>query len=133
MSTSFDLLSPATRDDPYPLYRRLRAEDPVHWSAGLRMWVVTRYDDVDSILHQPARYSVDRFRKIDDRFLSSRPDMRDVANIMRDWAVYRDPPEHTRLRNLLNHAFTPRRLESMRPRIQSIVDQIVDEIDAEAP
>lgn len=132
MTTNLDLLSPSARDDPHSVYHRLREHDPVHWSATLRMWVVTRYDDVDSILHQPLRYSVDRFRRIDSRFLSSRPDMRDVANIMRDWAVYRDPPEHTRLRALLNHAFTPRRLESMRPRIQHIVDELLDAIESRA-
>src|SRR5262245_13257899 len=122
MNDDLDLLAPAHRDDPFPLYRRLRTEDPVHWSPRLGMWVVTRYDDVDHILHSPSEYSVDRFRRIGEGFLAERPDMRDVAAIMRDWAVYQDPPQHTRLRALLNHAFTPRQIETMRPRIQAVVD-----------
>jgi cytochrome P450 len=126
MAEDLDLLDPVHRENPFPVYRRLREQDPVHWNARLNMWVVTRYDDVEHILHAIDRYSADRFRRIGEGFLAERPHMRDVAGIMRDWAVYRDPPEHSRLRGLLNRTFTPRAIDAMRPQIQVIVDDLLD-------
>ena len=120
-----DLTDPATQRDPFPVYRWLRTHDPVHWSARLGMWVVTRYDDVQHILQQPILYSSDRFRRIGSEFASRRPDVEQIARVLRDWAVYRDPPDHTRLRGLLAKAFTPRRIELMQSRIRSIVDTLL--------
>src|SRR5204863_3503742 len=78
----------------------------------------------------PLRYSSDRFRKMDAGFVSRRPDAEDVAAVLRDWAVYRDPPNHTRLRALLNKAFTPRSIELMQPRIACIVDDLLGTLAA---
>jgi len=128
MTPQPDLTDPESRRDPFPLYRWLREHDPVHWSPRLKMWVVTRYDDVHDILLQPLRYSSDRFRKIRVDFVNRRPDVEEVAAVLRDWAVYRDPPDHTRLRGLLNKAFTPRSVEVMQPRIRRIVDELLDAI-----
>jgi cytochrome P450 len=126
MTRTPDLTDPASRRDPFPVYRWLRVHDPVHWSERLKMWVVTRYDDVQHVLLDPARFSSDRFRKMDAEFVHRRPDAEDVAAILRDWAVYRDPPNHTRLRGLLNRAFTPRTIELMQPRIRRIVEELLD-------
>ncbi len=117
----------ALHEDAFGVYRRLREEDPVHWSEVLQMWLLVRYDDVDHVLTTPARFSVDRFRAVGEEFARRRPDMQDVAAIMRDWAVYRDPPDHTRLRAFLNGSFVPRQIQQMRPRIQRIVDGLLDE------
>jgi cytochrome P450 len=127
-SSVVDLADRAHQRDPYPAYAWLREHEPVHWSARLKMWVVTRYEDVHRILHDPVRYSSDRFRRIPSALASRRPDIEDVARVLRDWAVFRDPPDHTRLRGLLNKAFTPRRIETMAPRIQRIVDHLLDAI-----
>jgi cytochrome P450 len=123
-----DLGDGSNHQDPFPLYRWLRDHDPVHWSPRLKMWVVTRYDDVSRILQDPIRFSSDRFRRIRAEFADRRPDIEDVARILRDWAVYRDPPDHTRLRGLLNKAFTPRTVENMRARIQQVVDELLDQV-----
>ena len=128
MPREIDLTDSSTQQDPYPAYRWLRDEDPVHWSARLKMWVVTRYDDVAQILQDPVRYSSDRFRRIRVDFAARRPDIEGVAHVLRHWAVYRDPPDHTRLRALLNKAFTPRTVEAMRPRIQHVVDELLDRV-----
>jgi len=128
MTLDLDLAHPSNQQDPFPLYRWLHDHDPVHWSVSLKMWVVTRYDDVSRILQDPVRYSSDRFRRIRAEFAGRRPDIEDVAGILRDWAVYRDPPDHTRLRGLLNKAFTPRTVETMQPRIQKIVDDLLDRV-----
>jgi hypothetical protein len=133
MTASLDLASRDGRCDPFPLYRRLREEDPVHWSPHLGMWIVTRYDDVGEILASPTRFSVERFRHVGAGLLARRPDMREVAGLMREWAVYRDPPEHTRLRGLLNRTFTPRRIEELRPRIRAIVADLLDRLPAGRP
>ena len=121
-----DLAATSSQRDPYPAYAWLREHAPVHWSPRLKMWVVTRYDDVHGILQDSVRWSADRFRRIPAALVSRRPEIEDVARVLRDWAVYRDPPDHTRLRGLLNKAFTPRRIETMAPRIQRIIDELLD-------
>jgi cytochrome P450 len=127
-SSDLDLADRANQQDPFPIYARLRDHDPAHWSARMKMWVVTRWDDVSRILQDPTRFSSDRFRKIRSEFATRRPDIEDVARILRDWAVYRDPPDHTRVRGLLNKAFTPRAVETMQPRIQQVVDDLLDRV-----
>lgn len=124
-----DLLDPQSQEDPFPVYRRLRLEDPVHWHPRLRAWVITRFADVNHVLNRPGLFSVDRFRQVGEEFLRRRPDMRDVAEMMRDWAVYRDPPDHTRLRGLLNKSFAAQRIEGMRPAIEGLVDRLLDRIE----
>ncbi len=62
MGLDLNIKHPANVKDPFPLFKQLREEDPVHWSASLRAWMVTRYDDVLHILQNPLPYSSDRFR-----------------------------------------------------------------------
>ena len=126
MHASFDLLSVENQMNPFGVYRQLRREQPVHLEPRLRAWVLTRFDDVDHVLSHPALFSVDRFRNVGEEFLRRRADMRDVAVMMRDWAVYRDPPDHTRLRSLLAKSFAAQRIEGMRPLIQRLVDRLLD-------
>ena len=129
VDVNIDLTHPANRADPFPAFRWLRENDPVHWSEGLRMWVVTRFDDVHDVVVDATRFSVDRFRNVDPGLMARRPDMREVANILKHWAVYRDPPDHTRLRSLLGRAFTVRVVEKMRPRVQEMIDELLDRLE----
>ena len=131
MNATFDLLSRANQQNPFSAYRHLRAEHPVYWEPRLRAWVLTRFDDVDCVINQPAVYSVDRFRNVGEDFMQRRADMRDVAAMMRDWAVYRDPPDHTRMRSLLAKSFAAQRIESLRPLIQTLVDRLLDRAEAQ--
>jgi cytochrome P450 len=85
------------------------------------MWVLTRYGDVEHVVTSPETFSVERFRRVE-----CRPEMEAVRSVLRHWTVYRDPPDHTRLRALLGHSFTPRRLQALQPRVQAIVDQLLD-------
>jgi hypothetical protein len=126
----FDPQDPATRRDPFPLFAQLRERDPAHWSPALKAWVFTRYDDVRRVALN-ADMSPDRLTP----FFDSLPDerRRTMADLMRYlslWLVFRDPPEHTRLRTLLNKAFVPTALEAWRPRIQAIVDELLDRVAA---
>jgi len=85
------------------------------------MWLLLRYGDVEHVITNATAFSVERFRSLEQR-----PAMAAVARVLRHWTVYRDPPEHTRLRALLARLFTPRRLQGLQPRIQAIVDRLLD-------
>jgi len=119
----FNPLLPEFHADPYPFYRRLREEDPVHQSP-LGIWVLTRYDDTVMVLRDP-RFGREGMAELMEARLgagSVRP-----ANT-RDM-LFRDPPDHTRLRALVSRAFTPRVVEAMRPHIQEIVDGLLDRVE----
>src|SRR5437870_3604286 len=99
----FDPLDPDFVADPYPTYHRLRAEDPVHRSAQ-GFWVLTRYDDVVSVLRDPCMGKEAIEALVAARYGAPAPA---VGLSM----LVRDPPDHTRLRGLVNKAFTPRVVE----------------------
>ena len=115
---SFNPMDPEFLADPYPTYHRLRAEDPVHHSP-LGFWVLTRYEDVSSVLRDPRFIKEPLAALVAARFGAEVP--RGVGLSMLD----RDPPDHTRLRGLVSKAFTPRVVEGLRPRIQQIVDGLI--------
>jgi cytochrome P450 len=126
----FSLADPAINADPFPIFRRLQDEDPVHWSDAVKGWNVTRYDDVRAIALD-RELSADRVRP----FFAVLPSeeqrkLADLAHYLTLWAVFKDPPDHTRLRGLLNRAFTPRAVEALRPNIARIVDDLLDNIAA---
>jgi len=119
----FNPLLPEFHADPYPFYRRLREQDPVHQSP-LGIWVLTRYDDTVMVLRDP-RFGREGMAELMEARLGvpARP-----ANT-RDM-LFRDPPDHTRLRALVSRAFTPRVVEAMRPHIQEIVDGLLDAVES---
>ena len=112
----FNPFLPEFHANPYPFYHRLRAADPVH-RTPMGLWVLTRYDDVVSVLRDP-RFGREGFDQI-------------LANVYGEGArsmLFRDPPDHTRLRGLVSQAFTPRVIERMRSHIQDIVDRLLDRV-----
>jgi pimeloyl-[acyl-carrier protein] synthase len=117
MAPRLDLLDPAVLADPYPLFHRLRAEDPVHHEPDLGFWALTRYADAVIVLREPALFS----SEIHD---GPRPGSPGLTT--KGWFVFLDPPRHTRLRALAHAAFTPPVVERLRPRIQTIVDELLD-------
>ncbi len=131
MPLTYDPTHPETRRNPFPLYERLQAEDPVHWSEPLRSWIITRYDDVRAVAMSPAMSS-DRLRP----FYEAQPDERrdilsGVMRYLNHWLVFKAPPEHTRLRKLLNSVFTLALVQSLEPQIRRSVDAIFDQVDTE--
>ena len=120
----FNPMDPAFVEDPYPTYRRLREEDPVHHSP-LGFWVLTRYDDVVATLRDSRCIKEPIATFIAKRFgLSEAPAGLGIS------MLDRDPPDHTRLRSLVSKAFTPRVVETLRPHIQQIVDGLLDRAEA---
>lgn len=121
---------PATLADPYPILRRMRDEDPCHWSPRLRSWVLTRYDDVKAVcMDKGERLSSDRLRP----FFASLPseEARRIGDIIRYlslWMVFTDPPEHTRLRRLVGKVFSVPAMQGMRPQVEQIADWLVDRV-----
>ncbi len=126
MSAAYDLRSAEFHTDPFPTLAALRAEDPVHWSDGLGGWVLTRYDDVRQGL-KDRRHSSDRIRPfLGQAKGETRELVEELGRYLSLWAVFNDPPVHTRLRGLMNKAFTTAAIEGLRPNIQRIVDDLLD-------
>ena len=122
--------TPEGRADPYPRYATLRRVAPVHQSA-LGFCALSRYDDCQQLLRHPgvgknftgAANSLgltDEQRAAQDRFRNDRSNM-----------LTTDPPDHTRLRKLVTRAFTPRTVETLRPSIVALVDELLDGFGAE--
>jgi cytochrome P450 len=122
----FNPLSPEVIADPYPHYHRLRTLDPVHRSP-LGVFVASRHADVSFVLRDK-RFGKDFVGRMTRRFGAQVLD-EPVYRSMRHWMLQLDPPDHTRLRGLVVKAFTARRVEDMRPRIQEIVDRTLDRIE----
>jgi len=118
---------PAVVADPFPLYARLRDEDPAHWSASLKAWVLTRYDDVKRVCLDTGGMSSDRLRP----FFAALPgaEAARIAHLMRYltlWMVFRDPPEHTRLRRLAAKVFNTRSIHALRGEVETISRWLLD-------
>src|SRR3984893_2642736 len=122
----FNPWSPDFIADPYPHYRRLREADPMHLTP-LGFHIVSRHADVTAILRDK-RFGKDFIGRITRR---SGPQILEepVYRSMSHWMLQLDPPDHGRLRGLVVRAFTARRVEDMRPRIQQIVDEIIDRVE----
>ena len=122
----FNPMSPEVIADPYPHYHRLRTLEPVHRSP-LGFFVASRHADVSFVLRDK-RFGKDYIGRMTRRF---GPQVLDepVYRSMSRWMLQMDPPDHTRLRGLVVKAFTARRVEDMRPRIQDIVDQTLDRVE----
>ncbi|MFT3926901.1 MAG: cytochrome P450 [Myxococcales bacterium] len=126
--SQFDLSSPARLDDPYSLYARLRREAPVFHDAALDAWIISRYDDVCSILKDPVRFSSIGVLKV-----KAEPPP-EVAAVLAQGIPYvrtlidNDPPGHTRFRNLVNRAFVPQRVNQLEPKIYASANALIDEI-----
>ncbi len=114
-------------EDPYPLYRLLREGGRAHWSERPRGWLIPRHADVVAVLRDP-RLGVDR------RLRPGGQCPRDSASILEEQRertlFFMDPPDHGRLRNRVHHAFTPRRVEELRPRIRAIAEELLTAVEA---
>jgi cytochrome P450 len=130
LQDSLDLYCQGKLSDLYPFYTQLRQEDPVHWSEAFNGWLLARYADVKAALHDPRLVSNERVSANMDRLPETGiVDMRPFSRILAQWIINLDPPDHTRLRALVNKAFTPRLMESLRQSIQATVDQLLDAVE----
>lgn len=146
------LVSPKARADPYPLYARVRSEDPVHHSL-LGVTIVTRYDDVMDVFRHPAMSSDDS--NVDISFRAGRHGRGILAEVpgralfqlerrryrkagatavlpgmLARFLILMDPPDHRRLRGLASRAFTPKVAEAARPMIEKTALELLDQMEA---
>lgn len=118
----YHLLDPEVLANPYPLYERLRTEAPVHWDPYLHAWVVTRYADVVTVLHD---FSADRTPTPEHFAAMGLAELGPIAQLMTRQMLFMDAPAHTRLRGLASMAFTPARVEVLRSHIREILDDLM--------
>ncbi len=126
----YDLNSAAFLTNPYPIYDQLRRHDPIYRSEANDYWIATRYADLLSLIHNP-HLSSNRFAAHASRLpAEAKEHFRPFIAAISSWMLMVDPPDHTRLRGLVNKAFTPRIVGTMRARIQALVDQMLDSVQA---
>jgi cytochrome P450 len=124
----YNLLDPEVRANPYPLFHRLRREDPIHWDPFIHAWVVTRYADVITVLHDFLAYKPAPPEDLKEMGLSA---LDPLAKVMMKQMLFMDPPAHTRLRGLAAKVFTPHRMERLRVHIRNIVSSLLDRVQPE--
>lgn len=121
---AFETSDPAFRRNPYPRYAELRESDVLHRTPD-GLWVLTRYEDVQAAVRDP-RLSSHPKHATDGRANRGGGGLPVVGDGTIEIMLLADPPDHTRLRRLANKAFTPRAVEALRPRIQELVDGMLD-------
>jgi cytochrome P450 len=121
----FNPLAPEFIRDPYPSYERLRTTDPMHLTP-FGAFVASRHAEASLVLRDK-RFGKDFVDRTARRYGPQAMD-EPIFRHMSHWMLQQDPPDHTRLRGLVVKAFTARRVEDMRPRIQHVVDQSLDRV-----
>ena len=119
----YQMLDPAVMADPYPLYRRLREHDPVHWDPFMHSWIVTGYADAVTVLRTFSANRTPRLEQLDRTGLGA---LAPIAQVMGRQMLFLDPPDHTRLQRMCAAEFTPRRVERLRARVQEVADALLD-------
>lgn len=119
----YRLLDPAVLADPYPLYAGLREQAPVVWDPYLHCWVVTRYDDVLTVLKE---FSADRTPSPEFMRQLGLGQIEPLAAVMVKQMLFLDAPAHTHLRKLCSTAFTPRRVELLEKHIRAIANELIE-------
>ncbi|MER6984146.1 cytochrome P450 [Streptomyces carpinensis] len=115
--------------DPYPYFAQVREADPVRWNERYRTWFVHKHEDVLAALRNPA-FSSDRVRPVyADRLTDEQRAARQPTfDVLSHWMVFLDPPEHTRLRRLVQPAFSPKAVARMRPRVEEVVRETLQSL-----
>ncbi len=124
---TYDLYSQSMKNDPYPVFDRMRQDDPVFAQPGIdgqtMIWLLTRYDDVELLLRDDVHFVRDQRNALPPEQIYQ-PD--DLQVLLNSHMLNKDGAEHRRLRNLVSKAFTPLRVKALRPHIQAITDQLID-------
>ncbi len=128
VNETYELLTPDVRGNPHPVYARMRLEAPVHLSHHFELnghpWIFTRYQDCVNLLKDP-RFTKDQTRKSDFDMTRIDIESQSALAINRHMLTV-DPPDHTRLRDLVHKAFTPRMIRELNGRIQEITDDLIN-------
>jgi cytochrome P450 len=127
-TVKYDLLDPSFYVAPDQTLHQMRAEEPVYWDPLLEAWILTRYDDIQSVIRNLG-FSVDRGGQIGKGGSSRVQDKLDWCNrFFAQWMVFSDPPRHTRLRTLAAKAFTRQMVYDLEPFIKRVADELIDRV-----
>lgn len=114
-------------DDPYPFYRSLLAQDPVHYDLFTKTWVCTRYIDVQSILRDP-RFTAVRLPSASQLLARGIEKMGPIYQTLAQQLIFLDPPDHSRVRKFMQRAFTPHIVRNLQGYIQTVVNGLLDKV-----
>ncbi|MYB03573.1 MAG: cytochrome P450 [Acidimicrobiaceae bacterium] len=112
--------------DPYPLLRELRETSPVHKTGFSDFWVLTRFEDCRAALRDQRLGSPEPGEEAPSLLASTRQRRPDGTRSL----LFLNPPDHTRIRSLVSRAFTPRRVEHMRPAVRAMTEELLDPVAA---
>ena len=121
----FNPFLPSYQANPYPAYAALRDEDPVHFSAAIQAWVLTAYEDCERVLRDEDTFSSSSNTASGQLATALQQQRREFPLGEVPTVLNSDPPVHTRLRTLLNRAFSPRAIEGLRPHIEEIAASLL--------
>lgn len=122
-----EFLSTQYFQDPYVVLCEFLESSPVFWSDELNAWIVSPFDEVEAGLHNDKLNASERMSKAASHFSDEdREKYSVILETLSNWLVFQDPPQHTRLRKLVNKAFTPRTIAALEPKIELIVSQLLD-------
>lgn len=121
----YHLLEPEVLANPYPLYQRLRSEDPVHWDPYLHSWVITRYSDAVRVFQQ---FSAARMPTPEQLVALGLEAFTPIAQVMVRQMLFLDPPAHTHIRTLAAQAFTPHRVKLLATRIREVTCHLLEAV-----
>jgi cytochrome P450 PksS len=125
---TYDLFAPEAVANSYPLFKRMRSEDPVHYSESLGYWILTRYRDVEAALRDERLSSNRKALHINQLGSLDVKEIQNFLDLTSNSMVDTDPPEHTRLRKLAKPGFTTRAIESWRSIIENTTDRLLDNV-----
>ena len=116
-------------NNPYPTYKKFLNESPIFWSEELSAWIISPYELVEAGLHSSTLNAGERMSAASSHFSDDeRKQYSAILHNLNNWIVFQDPPAHTRLRRLISKSFTPRSITAFEPKIEKIVNDLLDEI-----
>jgi cytochrome P450 PksS len=128
----FNLSGPVFEANPYPTYAAMQRDAPIYWQAwdnGGGTWIVTRYEDVATILRDHKRFVKNYRNSLTPEQQAQLPPPDPLFQIIDNHLLSHDPPDHTRLRHLVNKAFTPRMINQLQARAETIAYQLLDRVE----
>jgi len=125
----YDPSKPDILRNPHAIFARLRAEDPVHWSEAMSAWIVTSYDLSTEVLISSDIYSAERLAPIRNHIpIGAADTAKEILKWLDHWMVFRDPPDHTRLRRHMATVLNAKVFEAMRESVRDITRILINEL-----
>lgn len=125
-----DLTDPRVSTNPYEYFGEIRETDPVYRNKDWGGWIITRFDDVHSVLQDDKHFSVQAQA---DRLKRSDVEIPHMQSMFPKWIQYLDPPAHTRLRNIIGEAFNPEMIKNQRAEVEEVTNRLIKDIRKRDP